>query len=99
MDKPKFSQVTLASAVVMAASLASAAQAAEMHKPSQDKCFGIAKAGENNCAAAGAHSCAGMTKANYDGQDFKDVPKGTCEQMGGSLTPSKGTNPKMKDKQ
>lgn len=90
-------KATLISAVMAAASVAASAQAADMHKASQDRCYGIAKAGENNCAsAAGAHSCAGMTKANYDGQDFKDVAKGTCEQMNGSTMPFKGTNPKIK---
>lgn len=97
MDKTKFTKAALVSAVMTAASLAAQSQAAEMHKASQDKCFGVAKAGENNCAAAaGAHSCAGMSKANYDGQDFKDVPKGTCEKMNGSTTPFKGANPKIK---
>jgi len=96
MNTPKVVGSKLLSAVVLAASVAAAAQAAEMHKASQDKCYGITKAGENNCAAVGVHSCAGMTKATYDGQDFKDVPKGTCEQMNGSLTPFKGVNPKIK---
>lgn len=84
----------LFSAVVMAAATASAA---DMHKPSRDKCFGIANAGENNCAsAAGVHACAGLAKTANDGQDFKDVPKGTCEKAGGSPTPFKGVNPKIK---
>lgn len=90
-------KATLISGVMAAVSLASASQAVEMHKASQDRCYGIAKAGENSCAsAAGAHSCAGMAKTAYDGQDFKDVPKGTCDQMNGSTTPFKGANPKIK---
>lgn len=80
-------KATLVSSVVAAALAATAAQAAEMHKASMDKCYGIAKAGENNCAT-GAHSCAGMATKDKDGQDFRDVPKGTCEQMKGSLKPT-----------
>jgi uncharacterized membrane protein len=82
-------------AVVIAAALASAAQAAD--KTPTEKCYGVAKAGENSCASAnGTHACAGMGKTAYDGQEFKDVPKGTCAQMSGSLTPFKGVNSKIK---
>jgi uncharacterized membrane protein len=56
-------------------------------KPDQEKCYGVAKAGKNDCAA-GAHSCAGQAKTSGDGRDFVAVPKGTCERLnGGSLTP------------
>ncbi len=56
-------------------------------KPDQEKCYGVAKAGKNDCAA-GAHSCAGQAKVSGDGHDFVAVPKGTCERLnGGSLTP------------
>jgi uncharacterized membrane protein len=48
------------------------------------KCFGIAKAGENDCAnAAGTHSCAGQSTEDYFGGDWKLVPAGSCEDMGG----------------
>ncbi len=52
----------------------------------QEKCFGVAKAGENACSSASnaaLHSCAGHSTANYSGQDWKLVPAGTCEKMGG----------------
>ncbi|HVJ35745.1 MAG TPA: DUF2282 domain-containing protein [Terriglobia bacterium] len=52
----------------------------------QEKCFGIAKAGENACSAAsnaGTHSCAGHSTVDYSGADWKLVPAGTCEKMGG----------------
>jgi uncharacterized membrane protein len=56
-------------------------------KPDQEKCYGVAKAGKNDCAA-GAHDCAGQAKTSGDGRDFVTVPKGTCERVyGGSLTP------------
>ncbi|TXH36768.1 MAG: DUF2282 domain-containing protein [Rhodospirillaceae bacterium] len=52
----------------------------------QEKCFGVAKAGENACSGssnAGMHSCAGQSTADYSGKDWKLVPAGTCEKMGG----------------
>jgi uncharacterized membrane protein len=50
----------------------------------QDKCYGIAKAGQNDCAT-GAHSCAGMAKQDGSPTEWKYVPKGSCEKLGGTL--------------
>ena len=56
---------------------------------SKDKCFGIAKAGANDCANAnGTHSCAGTATKDMDAGDWKYVEKGTCEKMGGMLKSS-----------
>ena len=75
---------TLAS--VLALALASAAHAADAKAP-QEKCYGIAKAGQNDCASAsGSHSCAGQAKADNDAGDWRYVAKGSCEKMGGSPT-------------
>jgi uncharacterized membrane protein len=53
----------------------------------QEKCWGVSKAGQNDCGSnKTAHSCAGQSKADYDPNDFKMVKTGTCVQMGGSLT-------------
>jgi uncharacterized membrane protein len=53
---------------------------------SKDKCFGVAKAGANDCASAsGSHSCAGQAAKDNDPGDWKYVAKGTCEKMGGTL--------------
>jgi len=93
-------RIALAAIVVGAATLAlNTAQAAEKAtgKPDREHCYGIAKAGENNCAASnGTHSCAGQAKANFSGQEFKEVVKGTCEQMMGSTKPFDGMNTKIK---
>jgi uncharacterized membrane protein len=51
-------------------------------KADQEKCFGIAKAGKNDCGGA-KHSCAGQSKADNDPADWKAVAAGTCEKMGG----------------
>jgi uncharacterized membrane protein len=59
-------------------------------KPGQEKCWGVAKAGQNDCGSnKTAHSCAGQSKADYDPNDFKVVKTGTCVQMGGSLEQGK----------
>src|ERR1700752_4610186 len=60
------------------------AQPAPAH-PRQDKCYGIAKAGQNDCAA-GKHSCAGQSTVDKDPMSWKYVEKGTCEKIGGKLT-------------
>lgn len=54
----------------------------------KEKCYGVAKAGKNDCAAAdGSHSCAGSQKVDGDKQSWLYTPKGLCEKLvGGSLT-------------
>lgn len=50
----------------------------------KEKCFGIAKAGQNDCAStSGAHSCAGQSKVDMDKSEWKYVAKGTCKTMKG----------------
>lgn len=53
----------------------------------KEKCFGVAKAGQNDCAAAnGSHSCAGQSKTDHGAADWKYVAKGSCAKIGGKLT-------------
>ena len=60
-----------------------AGQAAAQDKP-KEKCYGIAKAGQNDCAnLAGTHSCAGQAKADNDPGEWKYVAKGTCKALKG----------------
>jgi uncharacterized membrane protein len=50
-----------------------------------EKCYGIAKAGKNDCAANG-HACQGQAKAESNAREWIYVPTGTCERIvGGSL--------------
>lgn len=50
----------------------------------KEKCFGIAKAGQNDCASLdGSHSCAGQSKVDMDKGEWKFVAKGTCKGMKG----------------
>jgi len=52
-------------------------------KAGQEKCYGIAKAGQNDCGTA-KHACAGEAKVNGDPTEWKYVAKGTCENVGGN---------------
>ena len=64
--------------------LSSNASAAD--KPAMEKCFGIAKAGMNDCSGPkSSHSCAGQATKNNDANDFVAVPKGTCDKIAGGM--------------
>jgi len=77
----------------LAAALASAAKAGPAPaQPGADKCYGVALAGKNDCAAGAGTTCAGTSKVDYQGNSWKSVAKGTCASIQtpkghGSLTP------------
>lgn len=57
-----------------------------MDKPAMEHCYGVAKAGKNDCAAAG-HACAGQSSKDMDKASWVAVPAGVCAKLaGGSLT-------------
>lgn len=66
------------SAFAALASSAALSQVALADDTSKEKCFGIAAAGKNDCAATGNNSCAGTSKVNFDKEAWKYVPAGTC---------------------
>jgi uncharacterized membrane protein len=85
----KASALSLAAAVAGALSLV-AAQGADAQHRQQVKCYGVAKAGQNDCASAnGSHSCAGQAKKDHDATEWKYVQGDaqTCEKMGGRTQP------------
>jgi uncharacterized membrane protein len=55
----------------------------------KEKCYGIAKKGQNDCGTA-THACAGLAKKDNLPDEWKYVPKGTCEKVGGRLKPAGG---------
>ena len=55
----------------------SAAKAAD----DMEECYGIAKAGQNDCAAGEGTTCAGTSTVDYQGNAWKLVPKGTCTSI------------------
>ncbi|MBL0142814.1 MAG: DUF2282 domain-containing protein [Betaproteobacteria bacterium] len=65
-------------------------RAADAHdgQPAADKekCYGIAKAGQNDCGTA-THACAGLARKDNAPDEWRLVPKGTCAKLGGKLKP------------
>lgn len=89
MVSKKTVNMLLASAVALTiAGGAQAAQAAE-----KEKCYGVVKAGHNDCAnAAKTHSCAGHASVDGAGDEWVTVPEGLCAKLvGGSLEPMAAT--------
>ena len=86
----------LAAAVTAALSLAAvAAHAAGTATDAMEKCYGVALAGQNDCAAGPATTSAGTAAKDYQGNAWKLVPAGTCTTIEtpaghmGSLEPIK----------
>ena len=72
-------------AATAASMISLALVAAPVAAQEKEKCFGIAKAGQNDCASAfGTHSCAGQSKVDMDKMEWKYVAKGTCKGMKGA---------------
>src|SRR5215217_9579344 len=73
--------LTVASAVVAALGYtATAAHAQPKPTPTseQEKCYGVALKGQNDCAAGPGTTCAGTSKADYQGNAWTLVPAGNC---------------------
>jgi uncharacterized membrane protein len=67
------------------AAVCAAPLAAHADDPSTKvECHGVAKAGQNDCGTNG-HSCAGQSTKDDDPADFKTLPRGTCEKLGGKI--------------
>ena len=74
--------VSSALASVLAMGLVSAAAAADA--PAKEKCYGVSKAGQNDCAnLSGSHTCAGQAKADKGVDEWVYVKAGTCKKIGG----------------
>lgn len=58
-----------------------------------EKCFGVAKAGQNACNSnKSKHSCAGHSKVDNDPNDYITLPQGSCLKIGGKLEPAGDKN-------
>jgi len=78
--------LTIAAALSTALLIGAAAQA----QGNIEKCYGVSKAGKNDCQTASS-SCAGTSKKDHEASAWLGVPKGTCEKIvGGMLSPAKG---------
>jgi len=70
----------LALAASLAAALAGVA-APSIAQDATEKCYGVALAGQNDCAAGPGTTCAGTSTIDYQGNAWKAVPAGTCATM------------------
>jgi uncharacterized membrane protein len=71
---------------LIAFGLSQAAAAQDAKDGEKEKCYGIAKAGKNDCGTA-QHTCAGKAKKDGAPDEWKYVAKGTCEKLGGKTRP------------
>ena len=83
----------LLSTVALAAALGSALAgigdaSAKDNAPKNERCYGVAMAGKNDCAAGAGTSCAGTSKRDHQGNAWKYVPAGTCTTMKSTTSPT-----------
>lgn len=80
-------KLLISSAVAAAITLAVVnSPIAEAKKGGMEKCYGVAKAGQNDCKAGPGTSCAGTSNKDGQGNAWIYVAKGTCDKIvGGSL--------------
>jgi uncharacterized membrane protein len=74
-------QAAVAGLLAMGAALAASGHDTPA-APGTEKCYGVAKAGQNDCGTD-KHACAALSKIDGGPEDWKGVPKGTCEKLGG----------------
>jgi uncharacterized membrane protein len=85
--KSKTLIVNSAIAGLLALGMAGASQDAQAGKKDMEKCYGIVKAGQNDCQTSNS-ACAGTAEADNKPTAFIALPKGSCEKIvGGSLKP------------
>ena len=84
MNKKVIVHAAIASLLASGSLVAQHAVAGE----SKEKCYGVAKKGQNDCGTS-THDCGGHAAADNLPEEWKNVPKGTCEQLVGKLTLAK----------
>ena len=89
----------IAVALAFGSALSAASAAAADNNAETEKCYGVALKGQNDCTAGPGTSCAGTSKVDYRGDDWKMVPKGTCEKTAAPKSPTgKGQAAPFKEK-
>jgi uncharacterized membrane protein len=80
------SLLAASSALAAFAFIAAQAHAGPVAQPAaSERCYGVAKAGHNDCAA-GVHSCAGQSTKSFDKSSFVYLPNGACSKLAGGST-------------
>jgi uncharacterized membrane protein len=91
--RPKTSATLAAALALTLAATAVADNSSSSASAAQnEKCYGVALAGKNDCKAGAGTTCAGTSKVDYQGDAWKLVKAGTCTSIKtpkgtGSLTP------------
>jgi uncharacterized membrane protein len=77
---------SLLGALALASAFSTSAYAGPVAQPAaSEKCYGVAAAGKNDCAA-GVHSCAGQGTKSFDKTSFVYLPNGACAKLAGGCT-------------
>jgi len=85
----KDQRTLITTAITGLLALGISAAAGSAYAADEEKCFGVAKAGQNACNSnVSKHSCAGHSKIDNDPSDFIPLPKGSCLKIGGKLEPA-----------
>jgi len=82
------SAFSIALAMGAALSIAATAAHADEKASEKEKCFGVSLKGKNDCKAGAGTSCAGTSVKDYQGNSWKFVPKGTCENTASPSSPT-----------
>lgn len=83
-------KLSLAASAVLAMAAGAMVTPVAAADGAKEKCFGVALKGKNDCAAGPGTSCAGTSTVNYQGNAWKNVAKGACVKMGGTLAAHTG---------
>ncbi len=78
MSKKIITHSILSGALATALSMTAGIEAAQAEKM---KCYGVAKAGKNDCKAGAGTTCAGSSKVDYQGNAWKYVDTDKCENV------------------
>ncbi|MBU1539952.1 MAG: DUF2282 domain-containing protein [Alphaproteobacteria bacterium] len=93
MNTPTKFAIGAGAVLALGATAATAAQ--QQPRPEMEKCYGVSRAGQNDCAAGPGTTCSGTSTRDWQGNAWKLVAKGTCTTIrtpagNGSLTPIPG---------
>ncbi|MEO8342877.1 MAG: DUF2282 domain-containing protein [Gallionella sp.] len=85
----KNQRTLIATAISSLIALGITASSGAAYAADEEKCWGVAKAGQNACNSnKSKHSCAGHSKVDNDPNDFITLPEGSCLKIGGKLEPA-----------
>lgn len=88
MAHPTVSPLSVAALTLALGGALAAAPAAAADAAAQEKCFGVALKGKNDCKAGAGTSCAGTSKVDHQANAWTLVPAGSCLKMPSSTSPT-----------